>query len=301
VSRPTFSIVITSFNQRAFIRDAVESALPFRDDVREIIVVDDASTDGSQAVVAGYGDAIQFISLTTNYGKGGARNMGAARATGDYLIFLDGDDAFLPWALRVCERVAETRNPKLILCPMRWFRGQLPALPVEPPHVIEFVGYADYMSKDRSFGLSASSVVIERDAFHARRGWSKLPVMEDQDIVFRLSDVGPVVHVLSPPTTLHRAHQGQSVNRLAPFLDVLHTMIRNERRGDYPGGTRRRFDRAALFGGLVLHWTRRAVKAGLYADAARLLVRGHRMAFAAITRRWAARLRGRRARQTLDM
>jgi hypothetical protein len=298
---PTFSIVITSFNQRSFVIDAVRSALPFRDLVREIIVVDDASTDGSQSTLAEYGDAIELVALTTNHGKGGARNVGASKASGDYLIFLDGDDAFLPWTLRVCTRVAETYRPKLMLCPMRWFRGRIPAAPTEPPRVIEFVEYTDYMSKDRSFGVSASSVVIEREVFHAIHGWSGLPVMQDQDVVFRLSDVGPVVHVLSPPTTLHRAHPAQSINRVGPFLDVLHQMLRNERAGEYPGGADRRFDRFALFGGLVLYWARRAFKAGLYGEATRLLMAGRTVAAAAIVRRCRVRLRGRRAAQTLDL
>ena len=298
---PTFSIVITSFNQRSFIVDAVRSALPFRDLVREIIVVDDASTDDSQSTLAEYGDAIELVALTTNHGKGGARNIGAAKASGDYLIFLDGDDAFLPWTLRVYARVAEAHRPKLILCPMLWFRGRIPAPPSEPPRAIEFVEYTDYMSKDRSFGLSASSVVIERNAFHAIQGWSGLPVMQDQDIVFRLSDVGPVVHVLSPPTTLHRAHPAQSINRVGPFLDVLHQMLRNERAGEYPGGAERRFDRFALFGGLVLYWAKRAFKAGLHAQATRLLMVGRKVAAAAVVRRCRVRVRGGHAAQTLDL
>jgi glycosyltransferase involved in cell wall biosynthesis len=301
VSRPTFSIVITSYNQRSFVTDAVQSALPFRGLVREIVVVDDASTDGSQRALEEYGNAIELVALTTNHGKGGARNAGASRATGDYLIFLDGDDLFLPWTLSVYSRVAEARRPKLILCPMLWFRDRIPPPAAEPPRTIEFVEYADYMSKDRSFGLSASSVVIERAAFHAVRGWSSLPVMQDQDIVFRLSDVGPVVHVLAPTTTLHRAHPAQSINRVPPFLNVLYQMLRDERRGAYPGGPQRRFDRFALFGGLVLYWTKRAANARLYAEAARLLLHGRTMAAAAIARKWRVMVRGQQLSETLEI
>ncbi len=300
MSAPTFSIVITSFNQQAFVTDAVNSALPFRNRVREIIVVDDGSTDDSRSVLAGYGDAIVFVPLATNRGKGGARNAGAARATGDYLIFLDGDDAFLPWALDVCGRAAERRGPKLILCSMKWFRGDLPPAG-EAPQGLRLVEYADYMSKDRSFGLSASSVVFERQAFERVDGWSDFRVMQDQDIVFRMSAEGPVVHVLEPPTTLHRAHPAQSVNSVAPFLEVLREMMRRERRGGYPGGAARRFDRAALFGGLVLFWWRRALKAGLYGDALRLAARGWPAAAAALVRRAAVRVKGRRAPETLPL
>jgi glycosyltransferase involved in cell wall biosynthesis len=300
VSDPTFSIVITSFNQRAFVTDAVNSALLFRGLVKEIIVVDDASSDGSQDVLARYGDAIAYVPLPTNRGKGGARNAGAARATGDYLIFLDGDDAFLPWALDVCRRAAERGRPKLILCSMKWFRGDLPQVGTAP-RVLRLVEYTDYMSKDRSFGLSASSVVFERQTFERINGWSDLCVMQDQDIVFRMSAECPVVHVLEPPTTQHRAHAGQSVNAVAPFLGVLREMMRRERCGGYPGGTARRFDRAALFGGLVLFWVRRAVKAGLYVEALHLAALGWPSAIAALARRGAVRIKGRRIPETLPL
>jgi glycosyltransferase involved in cell wall biosynthesis len=301
LSRPTFSIIITSFTQQAFITDAVNSALRFRDDVAEIIVVDDASTDGSQAVLAGYGEVIVFVALSSNVGKGRARNVGAKRATGEYVIFLDGDDVLLPWAFQVCERVAAARRPQLILCPMRWFKGELPASPVESPSSVEFVEYDDYMHKDRSFGVSASSVVFAREAFEQVGGWSDLAVMQDQDMVFRTGDIGPVVHVLSPPTTLHRSHAGQSVQRVSPFLEVLYGMIEREQRGEYPGGAARKFDRAVLFGGLILFWTQRAFKAGLYRDSARLLISGWKMAAAALIQRTRVKLSGQRIPQTFDL
>ncbi len=97
MSEIQFSIIITSYNQREFIKDAVNSALSLRSENKEIIVVDDGSSDGSQDVLRGYGDAIRLVALEANQGRGAARNCGASLATGEYLLFLDGDDAFLPW------------------------------------------------------------------------------------------------------------------------------------------------------------------------------------------------------------
>ena len=298
-----FSIVITSYNQRAFIRDAVDSALHLRNTNREVIVVDDASTDGSQQLLVEYGDAIRLVSLQTNLEKGGARNQGAAVATGDYLLFLDGDDALMPWALQIYERIVQAKTPKLILCPMSWFENTLPPLlSANAPHAIQIVEYEDYMRKDRSFGVSASSLVIERQSFQNVQGWARDRfVMEDQDLVLRLGDSGRTVQLLSPPTILRRRHAGQTINQVAPFIDALHRMIREEGSGRYPGGQYRHFERSALFGGLVFFWANRALRARLYWDALKLLARGWTMVLAAILRRLGVVVKGRHLRETIDL
>ncbi len=94
-----FSIIITCYNQRDYIGDAVKSAISQGDQLKEVIVVDDASSDGSPEVLSQYAEAIQVIEFPRNRGAPEARNRGAASAQGEYLVFLDGDDVLLPWAL----------------------------------------------------------------------------------------------------------------------------------------------------------------------------------------------------------
>jgi glycosyltransferase involved in cell wall biosynthesis len=300
---PRFSIIITSYNQREFINDAVTSALGLPRANREIIVVDDASTDGSQDVLLGYGDAIRLISLDANRGRGGARNAGASLAIGEYLVFLDGDDAFLPWALAVYDRVVQTEAPKLILSPMSWFRGPLPAVQAAvAPAEIRIVEYADYLHKDRSFGVSASSVVFDRLSFQAVQGWAEdLVVLQDQDLVLRLAVSGRAMHVLSPPTTFHRAHPGQVIHQVRQCIVDLGDMLRKEREGLYPGGERRRDERRAILGALVFFWGKRAAKAGLILEAVMLLARNALMVCAAIVRRFRVVLNGRRASRVIGL
>jgi len=298
-----FSIIITSYNQLEFIRDAVDSALSQRNTDREIIVVDDASMDGSQDILRRYGDAIRLVCLDTNQGAGAARNCGAALATGEYLVFLDGDDAFLPWALEVYEKVVQARNPKLILCRMLWFKGKLPSVrPVDNPHEVEIVEYRDYMRKDRSFGASASALVIDRQSFQTVQGWSTdIWPMNDMEFLLRLCASGRTILVPSPPTTFHRAHAGQTINQVPPYIGVLYKLIRNEGLGQYPGGRHRRFERSALFGGIVFFWAKRAFKARLYWDAVKLLARAWPMVLVAVIRRLGVILRGRRPCERIEM
>ena len=300
---PRFSIIITFYNQRDFIKDAVDSALALRNPGLEIIAVDDASTDGSVQVLKQYQSSVQVVCLETNQGACGARNRGASLATGDYLVFLDGDDAFMPWALDVYERIVQSKQPKMILGTMSWFEGALPAvLPGDAPQEISVVDYADYLRRDRSFGNSASALVVARQLFEAVRGWL-IPLfpVEDQDLALRLGVAGRTIQILAPSTILHRAHANQTVNSVATCIAGVESLVRRERLGDYPGGARRRFERRALIGGVVFHWTRRAAKSGMYRDAMSLLAGGWPMILAAVSRRAAVILKGRQPSEIVEM
>jgi glycosyltransferase involved in cell wall biosynthesis len=281
----------------------VGSALSLRNAEREIIVVDDASTDGSQEILRKYGDAIRLICGETNQGACAARNCGAALASGEYLVFLDGDDTFLPWALDVYERIVQAKKPKMILGSVWWFKGMLPALqPGDTPHEIRSVEYQDYLRKDRPFGNTASALVIDRQSFQGAQGWSRDAwPMDDQDFVLRLCDCGRTIQILAPPTTFHRSHAGNTVHHVQPYIPSLHKIIQNERAGEYPGGERRSRERRAIIGGLVVFWGKRAAKARLYGTALKLLARRWPLALVAVTRRLGAVLKGRQPCETIKM
>src|ERR1700686_3366163 len=125
---PRFSIIITCHNQSAYIRDAVNSALEQRYQAKEIVVVDDASSDASPQILKEFGDRIHFAAFQTNQGCTTSRNLGAAMATGKYFVFLDGDDVLLPWALDVYDHVVDMKRPKIILSCMQWFDSSLQQL-----------------------------------------------------------------------------------------------------------------------------------------------------------------------------
>jgi hypothetical protein len=200
----------------------------------------------------------------------------------------------------VYERVAEAKSPQLILVPMFWFEGPVPAAsPSDGPGSIRYVEYEDYLHKDRAFGVSASSVIIRREAFDKVSGWANLPVMADQDLMIRLSTAGRTIHVLSPPTIGHRKHAGQTVRTVAPFLDVMVELIRKERSGGFPGGRARRLERVALLGALAFFWSKRAFKAKLYWSAVKLVVRTWPMQLWASVRRLHVIMTGRRIPEEL--
>lgn len=99
------SAIVTAHNEEAFLTDAIESVLAQDLAVCEIVVVNDASTDATQALIDTYvtarPDLIRSVTLPRSLGAPGARNAGAARARGQLLAFLDGDDLWHPGKLSV--------------------------------------------------------------------------------------------------------------------------------------------------------------------------------------------------------
>jgi glycosyltransferase involved in cell wall biosynthesis len=92
---PRVSVVIPTYNCERFLERAIRSVLAqtYRD--YELIIVDDGSTDGTQSVVAGYGDAVRYM-YHPNQGASAARNSAISQATGEFIAYLDADDLWSP-------------------------------------------------------------------------------------------------------------------------------------------------------------------------------------------------------------
>jgi GT2 family glycosyltransferase len=89
------SILIPCYNARPWIAEAIESALAQTWPEKEVIVVDDGSTDGSLDVIRSFGSAIRF-ETGPNRGGNVARNRLLELARGEWLQYLDADDRLLP-------------------------------------------------------------------------------------------------------------------------------------------------------------------------------------------------------------
>jgi len=292
-----FSIVVICYNQREFIRAAVESALAQNRNLREIIVVEDGSTDGSREILEEYAGAIQLLRPPKNCGAIAARNQGAAQARGQYLVFLDGDDLLMPWALDAYERIIVERQPKILLARMQRFSGAVP--PVETPSAIEFVDYEYLLAKDRQIGLFASGFVVERQAFEDVGGWTPgIFHMDLQDIYSKLGYNGKMALITSPATAYYRVHASNSIHNYAPFIQMQYRLMAKERRGEYPGG-KRRYERRAWLGGQVMFCMKRAVHGRFYKDMVRLVATGGPMILALLVRKLEIKIKGHRPVETL--
>ncbi len=109
-----FSVVITTYNRLAFLKRAIASCqqqtVPC-----EIVVVDDNSSDDTEAYARSLGDAIVYQRNPQNLGHSGSVNVGVDAASGDWIKFLDDDDYLAPTCL---ERMlaAIVQCPQAVLC-----------------------------------------------------------------------------------------------------------------------------------------------------------------------------------------
>jgi glycosyltransferase involved in cell wall biosynthesis len=96
---PTLSLVIPSYNRAGLIAETLDSALAQDPPFLEIIVVDDGSTDDTDAVLAPYADRVTLIKVP-NGGVQHARNRGVEEARGDFIALCDSDDLLVPGYVR---------------------------------------------------------------------------------------------------------------------------------------------------------------------------------------------------------
>ena len=105
---PTFSVVIAAYQAAGTIADAVASALAQTLPASDVVVCDDGSTDELERALAPYADSITFL-RQANGGEGAAKNAAMRAARGEFAVFLDADDVFLPERLEALAELAATR------------------------------------------------------------------------------------------------------------------------------------------------------------------------------------------------
>lgn len=113
-SNKRLSIVVPMYNAERFIRRCLESCLSQDMDVTsyEIIVIDDGSTDFSSAIVKNIATNHKNVLYyyQRNQGQGAARNLGIAKAVGDYIAFVDADDYLIVNSISVVLNMAEAMS-----------------------------------------------------------------------------------------------------------------------------------------------------------------------------------------------
>jgi len=124
--RPLVSVVVTTYNAAGLIRDALDSVLSQTARDFEVIVVDDASLDGTCQIVQDSLDGrcrYRVERLPANSGgPAHPRNVGVAMSQGRWIALLDSDDIWHPQKLEIELEVAARQGARFVSTEKRWFR-----------------------------------------------------------------------------------------------------------------------------------------------------------------------------------
>jgi hypothetical protein len=127
---PTLSIVVPAYNIAPYVAQCVQSILDQLKEQHELIVIDDGSKDGTLAVIkqlqaAWPGTNFRVISQA-NEGLAGVRNNGVRAATGEYIVWVDGDDVLLGGILGLLDQAISEHHPDVIACDFHMWHPQEP-------------------------------------------------------------------------------------------------------------------------------------------------------------------------------
>lgn len=119
--QPLVSIIIPCYNASLWLTDAIESALAQTWSQRELILVNDGSTDDSLAIARRFESRGVIVIDQANRGAAAARNAGLRVARGDFIQFLDADDLLAPEKIAAQMRLL-TRCGERVLASGAWAR-----------------------------------------------------------------------------------------------------------------------------------------------------------------------------------
>lgn len=212
--RPFVTVLIDTYNHERFIEQAVSSVLEqdFPPSEREILVVDDGSTDHTAAIVRKFIPHVRYLGKT-NGGQASAFNVGIAETRGEVVSFLDGDDWWVKNKLRMVLDELE-RNPEVGAVGHGYYQidpnGQPPTLVVPEQcyhlHLRDAEG-AHLFPHLRCF-LGTSRFTVRRPVLERVLPVPEELTIEADEFMFTLAVAIGGAIVLDQPLFYYRLHSG---------------------------------------------------------------------------------------------
>lgn len=116
---PAVSIILCTYNRKAFLADSIESLLKQTFQNFELILVDNGSTDSSDVLCEEYASKdsrIKVIHIDNNIGAANGRNIGIRSANCDYITFVDDDDYCYPDMLSFLWELSQEHQADIAMC-----------------------------------------------------------------------------------------------------------------------------------------------------------------------------------------
>jgi len=216
---PQFSVIIPLYNKEKFIEKTLLSVLQqsFRD--FEIVLVNDGSTDGSEAIVLKQTDSrIRYYSKS-NEGVSSARNFGIEKAIGTHIAFLDADDYWYPDFLATFQQTVLQFPEQLVFAAAKEIQTAEKTFPAgysfqknERPQLLDY-----FESSKKESILWTSCAVFHKSVFERVGVFDRtIQIGEDTDLWIRIGLTFPVV--FHPKVLARYNYDKESVSRAVSYI-----------------------------------------------------------------------------------
>jgi glycosyltransferase involved in cell wall biosynthesis len=226
MDQPLVSVLMTAYNREKYIGEAIESVLASTYPNFELVIVDDASTDGTVEIARTYAsrdDRIRLFINEKNLGQFENRNLAARLSRGKYLKYLDSDDLLYPTGLEVLIGMME-RFPDAGygLCSLIQDDGRVYPFILNPEQAYK----RHFVEKVQLFHKAPLSSIIKKAAYDAVGGFTNPHGEGDYEMWLQLSRQHKVV-LMPDGVVWYRVHDEQiDVNRRNnPFLRFRYYLV----------------------------------------------------------------------------
>lgn len=217
------SVIIPVYNRVKSIGRALDSVLKQTYQPKEIIVVDDGSTDGTVDYIRENYPQVTVLTQA-NQVPSAARNRGIAHSTGEWVALLDSDDIWLPDKLRAQVQIIE-KNPGLGMIGSRRYKNcyDYDEQVVKRP-VARAVSFFHFLKQTT---CHTSTVLLRREALEKVGLFDeKLPAAEDVDLWVRIAYHYKVVQVRQHLTAVFVSKDSISLSRKKTYYYDLHVLAK---------------------------------------------------------------------------
>jgi glycosyltransferase involved in cell wall biosynthesis len=199
------TVVITTYNREKLLKRAIDSVLAQTYPHWELVIVDDASTDGTSDLVKQYPDErIHYIRHPQNRGSSASLNTGILSSNKKYISILDSDDEYVPTHLEKHVNLIKNAPSEVGFVYCR-IGEQQPDGSLKPAHFNLVRGRVYKQALWQGYLAQMASLMVKRECFDAVGVFdTQFPCFKDDDICFRLAKKYAVDFIPEVLVIIHR-------------------------------------------------------------------------------------------------